>query len=192
MLIDLDFTGKLDLVAVTGKSNEVQVLRQSGHMAGIGLQTISFTNITSASGMPATLRNVQAVVMEDWNRDHVMDVIASRTDQPPLLLEKQRGGKLVPREQSGWVGGSAFCAGDFDNDLRPDLAVVGAGSISICFNGGERKDIAVPEGEAFRQLVPVDFDNDGWLDLWAVGEKIRVWRNLGLSGFQGTNRPTRP
>ena len=184
MLIDLDFTGKLDLVAVTGKSNEVQVLRQSGHMAGIGLQTISFTNITSASGMPATLRNVQAVVMEDWNRDHVMDVIASRTDRPPLLLEKQRGGKLVPREQSGWVGGSAFCAGDFDNDLRPDLAVVGAGSISICFNGGERKDIAVPGGETFRQLVPIDFDNDGWLDLWAVGEKIRVWRNLGLSGFQ--------
>ena len=184
MLIDLDFTGKLDLVAVTGKSNEVQVLRQSGHMAGIGLQTMSFTNITSASGMPAMLRNVQAVVMEDWNRDHVMDVIASRTDRPPLLLEKQRGGKLVPHEQSGWVGGSAFCAGDFDNDLRPDLAVVSAGSISICFNGGERKDIAVPGGEAFRQLVPVDFDNDGWLDLWAVGKKIRVWRNLGLSGFQ--------
>jgi len=38
--------------------------------------------------------------------------------------------------------------------------------------------------EGFRQLVAVDYDNDGWLDLWAVGERIRVWRNLGLSGFQ--------
>ena len=138
LLIDLDFTGKLDLVTVAGNSNEVQVLRQSGRTVGIGVPTMSYTNITGMSGVPATLRNVQSVVMEDWNRDHVMDVIASRTDRPPLLLEKQRGGKLIPREQSGWVGGSAFCAGDFDNDLRPDLAVVGDGSISICFNGGER------------------------------------------------------
>ena len=189
LLIDLDFTGKLDLVAVAGNSNEVQVLRQSGRTVGIGLQTMSFTNITGMSGVPATLRNVQAVVMEDWNRDNVMDVIANRTARPPLLLEKQRGGKLVPREQNRWVEGSAFCAGDFDNDLRPDLAVFGAGSISICFNGGERKDITVPGGEAFRQLVPVDYDNDGWLDLWAVGEKIRVWRNLGLSGFQEQTVP---
>ena len=176
MLIDLDFTGKLDLIAVTGHSNGVQVLRQSA--------PLSFTNITSASGMPATLQNVRTVAMEDWNRDQVMDVIASQTDGPPLLLEKQRGGKLVPREQTDWVAGSAFCAGDFDNDLRPDLAVVGAGTISICFNGGERREIVVPGSAAFRQVVPVDFDNDGWLDLWAVGEKIRVWRNLGLSGFQ--------
>ncbi|MDP6735287.1 MAG: FG-GAP-like repeat-containing protein [Nitrospinaceae bacterium] len=189
LLIDLDFTGKLDLVAVAGNSNEVQVLRQSGRTVGIGLQTMSFTNITGMSGVPATLSNVQAVVMEDWNRDNVMDVIANRADRPPLLLEKQRGGKLVPREQNRWVEGSAFCAGDFDNDLRPDLAVVGEGSISICFNGGEQREITVAGGEVFSQLVSVDYDNDGWLDLWAVGEKIRVWRNLGLSGFQEQTVP---
>jgi hypothetical protein len=32
--------------------------------------------------------------------------------------------------------------------------------------------------------VAIDYDNDGWLDLWAVGDKIRVWRNLGLAGFR--------
>ncbi len=184
LLIDLDFTGKLDLIAVTGKSNEMQVLRQSGHMVGIGLQTMSFTNITDTSGVPAMLSNVQSVAMEDWNRDNVMDVIVSRIDGTPLLLEKQRGGKLVPRDQNSWTEGSVFCVGDFDNDLRPDLAVMGAGNIGIFFNGGEQRKIGVPGGKAFRQLVSVDFDNDGWLDLWAVGETIRVWRNLGLSGFQ--------
>lgn len=176
MLIDLDFTGKLDLIAVAGSSNKLRVLRQSA--------PLSFTNVTGTSGIPDTLHQVRSVMMEDWNRDQVMDVIASRLDGPPVLFEKQRGGKLVPREQDNWVGGPAFCAGDFDNDLRPDLATVGSGKISICFNSGERKDTAVPGGAVFRQVVAVDFDNDGWLDLWAVGETIRVWRNLGLSGFQ--------
>ena len=68
-----------------------------------------------------------------------MDVIVSRKEGPPLLLEKQRGGRLVPREPTNWVAGAVFCTGDFDNDLRPDLAVVSDGKISICFNGGAAK-----------------------------------------------------
>jgi len=176
MLMDLDFTGKLDLIAVTGSSNAAQVYRQFGPLL--------FTNITSRSGIPGSLQNVRAVVMEDWNRDQVMDVIASRKEGTPLLLEKQRGGLLVPREPTQWVAGSVLCTGDFDNDLRPDLAVVGEGKITICLNGGERRKIALPESARVRQIVAVDYDNDGWLDLWAVGENIRVWRNLGLTGFQ--------
>ncbi|MBI4657656.1 MAG: VCBS repeat-containing protein [Verrucomicrobia bacterium] len=214
-LIDLDFTGKLDLIAVTASTNDVRVYRQFGPLL--------FSDITSTSGIPASLHNVQAVMMDDWNRDQIMDVIAGRKEGPPLLLEKQRGGRLVPREQTNWVAGAVFSTGDFDNDLRADLAVAGDGKITICFNGGERKEIdapgqaasrrspphpvplplrggegarragegpvqssdASPElGVQGRRLVSVDYDNDGWLDLWEVGEKIRVWRNLGLSGFQ--------
>jgi Tfp pilus assembly protein PilF len=176
ILMDLDFTGKLDLLAVTGKTNDVRIYRQFGPLL--------FSDITSTAGIPAALHNAQAVMMEDWNRDGHMDVIVSRAKGSPLLLEKQRGGPLVPREQTNWVAGAVFCTGDFDNDLRPDLAVVGEGKITICFNGGARKDIAFPEAASCRQLVAIDYDNDGWLDLWAVGEKIRAWRNLGLSGFQ--------
>jgi Flp pilus assembly protein TadD len=176
-LMDLDFTGKLDLIAVTGSTNDVRVYRQFG--------PLFFTDITSTSGIPASLHNAQAVMMEDWNRDENMDVIASRKARPPLLLEKQRGGRLVPREPTNWVAGAVACTGDFDNDLRPDLAVVSDGKITICFNGGERKEIIFSaNAEIFRQIEAIDYDNDGWLDLWAVGEKIRVWRNLGLSGFQ--------
>jgi len=175
-LMDLDFTGKLDLIALTGNTNELRVYRQFGPLL--------FTDITSTSGIPASLHNVRAVMMEDWNRDENMDVIASRKEGPPLLLEKQRGGRLVPREPTNWVAGAVFATGDFDNDLRPDLAVVGDGKISICYNGGERKEIAFPDSTGCREMVAVDYDNDGWLDLWAIGEKMRVWRNLGLSGFQ--------
>jgi hypothetical protein len=185
-LMDLDFTGKLDLIAVTANTNDVRVYRQFGPLL--------FNDITSTSGIPASLHNAYAVMMEDWNRDGIMDVMVSRKEGPPLLMEKQRGGRLVPREPTNWVAGAVFSAGDFDNDLRADLAVVSKGKISICLNGGERKEIGLELGtrsaergisrSAISQLVAIDYDNDGWLDLWAVGEKIRVWRNLGLSGFQ--------
>lgn len=198
-LMDLDFTGKLDLIAVTAGENEERGTRNAESIPRSELRAPRFSNevrvyrqfgpllfsdITSTSGIPVSLNNARAVMMEDWNRDGNMDVIASRKDAPPLLLEKQRGGPLVPRAPTNWVAGAVFSAGDFDNDLRPDLAVVSDGKIVICSNGGERKEIAVPGMAGFRQLVAVDYDNDGWLDVWAVGEKIRVWRNLGLSGFQ--------
>ena len=175
-LMDLDFTGKLDLVAVGGKPNEVRIYRQFGPLA--------FADITSTSGIPVSLQSARGLLMEDWNRDGIMDLIVSRKEGPPLFLEKQRGGRLVLRETPLWVAGAAGCTGDFDNDLRPDLAVVREGQISICFNGGTRKDIALSGRPGFRQTVAIDYDNDGWLDLWAIGETIRAWRNLGLSGFK--------
>lgn len=181
-LVDLDFTGKLDLVAVVAAEQEqeaaaVRVYRQFGAML--------FSEVTSTSGIPASVQNARQVAMEDWNRDGNLDLIVSRNAGTPLLLEKQRGGLLVPRELTNWVAGAVFCTGDFDNDLRPDLAVVGEGKITICFNGGQRTEIPLP-GPAgnFRQLVAFDYDNDGWLDLWAVGDTVRVWRNAGLAGFQ--------
>ncbi|PYK31756.1 MAG: hypothetical protein DME57_02495, partial [Verrucomicrobia bacterium] len=35
-----------------------------------------------------------------------------------------------------------------------------------------------------RELRLVDYDNDGWLDIIAAGNGIRVWRNLGKGGFK--------
>nr|AGW45556.1 hypothetical protein [uncultured bacterium Lac161] len=176
LLMDLDFTGKLDLLAVRSDTNALRLFRQFGPFL--------FNDITSTSGIPALLQNIHAVAMEDWNRDGIMDVMASRRVGPPLLLEKQRGGPLIPRDMTNWVAGEVFCTGDFDNDLRPDLAIVSAGHIVICSNGGERRKIASVENGGVRQIVAIDYDNDGWLDLWTIGEGIRAWRNVGLSGFQ--------
>src|SRR2546430_15693984 len=88
-LIDLDFTGKLDLIAVTVNTNDMRVYRQFGPLL--------FTDITSTSGIPASLHNTQAVMMEDWNPDENMAVLASRRPGTPLLSAKPRGGQLVPR-----------------------------------------------------------------------------------------------
>ncbi len=175
LLMDLDFTGKLDLLAVAGTAPEVRLYRQFGPLL--------FNDVTSTSGIPASLPGAQAILMEDWNRDGQMDVIVSRKAGPPMLLEKHRGGPLVPREPANWAAGAVFCTGDFDNDLRPDLAVVGEGKIVICFNDGTRREIPFPASADCRQIVAVDYDNDGWLDLWTGGAKIQAWRNAGLAGF---------
>lgn len=175
-LVDLDFTGKLDLIAVSENPEAVRVYRQFGPLL--------LSDITRTSGLPATVEGARSVLIEDWNRDGIMDLIVGRTERPPLLLEKPRGGPLRPREPTNWVAGAAVCTGDFDNDLRPDLAVLNGGTLRLCYNGGTGREIAVPAGPAARRLLAVDYDNDGWLDLWAWGQGIRVWRNLGLSGFQ--------
>jgi Flp pilus assembly protein TadD len=176
LLMDLDFTGKLELLTVHENSGIVRIHRQS--------TPLNFEEISTESGIPATLDNARAIVMADWNRDDHMDVIIGRTEKPPLLLEKQRGGPLIPREMTNWVAGTVLCAGDFDNDLRPDLALVSEDRITVCYNGGSRQEIPVTGTPGLRQLVAIDYDNDGWLDLWGCGAEQRAWRNLGLAGFR--------
>lgn len=176
LLMDIDFTGKLDLVAVGTSTKAVQIWRQFG--------PLSFADITRTSGVPASIRNARRLAMTDWNRDEHMDVVASRQGEAPLLLEKQRGGPLVARAPTNWIAGEVFAAGDFDNDLRPDLAVAAGGRMTVCFNSGERKDFIIGDTGNVREVMAIDYDNDGWLDLWTFGKGIRAWRNLGLAGFQ--------
>ncbi|MFO1502170.1 MAG: FG-GAP-like repeat-containing protein, partial [Verrucomicrobiota bacterium] len=175
-LLDLDFTGQLDLVAVMADPTGVRLFRQFG--------PFRFSDITSTSGIPSSWPQAQKVVMEDWNRDGLMDVLVSRAGAAPLLLQKQRGGPLVAQELTNGASGTVFCTGDFDNDLRPDLAVVGGGQISLCFNGGSRKDFPLSGQASVDQIIAVDYDNDGWLDLCTVGSGLRFWRNRGLAGFR--------
>lgn len=180
-LMDLDFTGKLDLFAASGQPQGVQVFRQFGPLL--------FSNITARTGVSDPTGELRSILMEDWNRDGIMDVILGRSAGPPLMLEKLRGGKLISRAPTNWVAGSAVVSGDFDNDLRPDLAVVHDGRLTLCYNGGERRDVADLGGASVEQLVAVDYDGDGWLDLWTLGSGIRAWRNRGASGFQEQTRP---
>ncbi|MBL9135350.1 MAG: VCBS repeat-containing protein [Verrucomicrobiales bacterium] len=180
LLVDLDFTGKLDLVSVVSPSGSVRIFRQLG--------PFRFAETTEAAGIPQTLRDVREVHMDDWNSDGLADLTVSRTDGVPMLFEKIRGGPLTLRTPSDWVSGSVACSGDFDNDLRPDLAVLNGSKLVVCLAAGGRREIDLPTQAPVRRLVALDHDNDGWLDLWAVGEGLRAWRNGGLSGFQECSR----
>ncbi len=177
-LVDLDFTGKLDLVAIGGATNDLRIFRQFGPML--------FTDITSTSGIPR-LTNAAQVLIDDWPKDEMMDILLARRGEAPLLLAKQRGGPLLATNQN-WPAGSVMASGDLNNDLRIDLAVALADRIRLVFNGTEEsRELAAP-GASVRQLRLVDYDNDGWLDLLAIGDGLRLWRNVGQAGFEETTR----
>lgn len=175
VLMDLDFTGKLDLLAVTSGTNDLRLFRQFGPML--------FTDITRTSGIPANLTNGQSVLAEDWPKDEMTDVILGRKGESPLLLVEQRGGGLVPTNVTGWPAASVFATGDLNHDLRADLVTASGNSLEITFQGlADRKQLRTADANV-RKVILIDYDNDGWLDIWAIGDRVTVWRNTGESGF---------
>lgn len=176
-LIDLDFTGKLDLLAITSGTNGVKALRNLGHPY--------FSENTTNSGIPLTLTGAEQLLVEDWNNDDLLDLFITRSNQPPLLLIKERGGALVETNLTAdWPPATVMAAGDLNNDLRFDVVLAAADKIVCIFNQlKERQTISLGNMQ-IRQLRLVDYDNDGWLDIIAAGNGVRVWRNVGASGFK--------
>ena len=177
-LIDLDFTGKTDLLAVTA-TNTVRVFRNLGNLY--------FKDITATSGVPSSVTTARGIVIDDWNNDDLMDVFLARTEDSPLLLLKQRGGPLVLTNAiPNLPDGKTLAVGDLNNDLQADLVVVGESGLEVVFNGfHEGGKTSIPfEETKIESLTLLDYDNDGWLDIVGSGNGLRLWRNLGDKGFK--------
>lgn len=178
-ILDADVTGKLDILAVLPNGDGLRLLRNLGNMY--------FKDITQTSGIPANLKGLTQVCVDDWNNDDLLDVFVARRDQPPLFLEKIRGGDLTETNlPPGRLEGTVLTLGDVNGDARTDLLVGDATHVDLLLGGLNqisRLPVAVPE---LRRLRLVDYDNDGWLDVVAAGSGFEIWRNLGEGGF--TNR----
>ena len=175
-LVDLDFSGKLDLLAINATNQGLRVLRNLG--------AAYFKDITSTSGVPAELTSARQLVIEDWNNDDLMDVIVTRDGKPPMLLLKERGGPLVPTNfPPGQLEGTVIATGDLNNDSRADLIVGAADHLDMLYGGinqFSRLPINLPK---LASITLVDFDNDGWLDILLAGQGLQMWRNLGDGNF---------
>jgi tetratricopeptide (TPR) repeat protein len=176
-LVDLDLAGKLDLLVLSPTNREVRLLRNLGPMY--------FKDVTATSGIPAALTGVRQIIVDDWNGDDLMDLFAARDGQPPELLIKQRGGPLAPTNSpASWPAGSALAVGDLNNDFRTDLVIAAPGKLEVRY-GGMDQQFSLPLGDwPVSVLKLVDYDNDGWLDILAAGDGVRIWRNLGQAGFR--------
>lgn len=179
VLVDLDFTGKLDLLAGGAGADGVRVLRNLGHPY--------FVDNTTNSGVPPGLADARQLLVEDWNNDDLLDLFIVRPGQAPLLLVKQRGGALAPTNLlADLPPASALATGDLDNDLRSDLVAAVGERLLLVFNGPSGR-ASLPLGQwPVASLLLLDYDNDGWLDVLAAGPGLRVWRNLGQAGFKET------
>ncbi|MFN0066391.1 MAG: FG-GAP-like repeat-containing protein [Limisphaerales bacterium] len=174
LLLDLDFTGNLDLLIVNPANRAFRVLRNLGNMY--------FRDTTATSGVPA-LAGVRTLLSDDWDGDGINDLVVGRDAGAPELHSRVRGGGFT-NAPIDWPSGGAFAMGDLNNDLRPDLAVAGADAVTIVFNGLTNRLVLPFGGFVPAELRGLDFDNDGWLDLVAAGDGLRVWRNAGQAGFR--------
>ena len=176
LVADLDFTGKLDLLAVLPDGSGLRLYQNLGNFY--------FKDNTAESGLSATLAGVEHVAVEDWNTEDVPGVFVGRAGKPPVFFPKQRAGSFVETNSpADWPAGSVIATGDLNNDLRADLVVAGERDLGIVF-GGLNERLSLPlRGLQAKGILLVDYDNDGWLDVIAYGNGVRIWRNLGKAGF---------
>jgi Tfp pilus assembly protein PilF len=176
LLADLDFTGKLGLLAVLPEGRGLRAYRNIGNFY--------FLDKTMSSGLPADLSDIEQVTVEDWNNEGLPGVFATRKSGAPIFFAKKRAGSFVETNlTSDWPAGSVMATGDLNNDLLPDAVVAGDADLNIIFGGMNKRQTLPLRGLQVKGLLLVDYDNDGWLDVVAYGNGIRVWRNKGRNGF---------
>jgi tetratricopeptide (TPR) repeat protein len=177
LFADLNFRGDLDLVAI-GTNGELRMMSN--------LQNMYF--VDTSTNVPA-LPGVRQLATDDWNNDETQDLLVAGTNGLTFLL-KQPGGAWsnaspgiveTPRPTNA---SGAFAVADMNNDLRPDLVFVDGDKITIVFNGTTNYASFALGSFQPAELKLLDYDNDGWLDVFALGNGVRVFRNLGANGFR--------
>jgi tetratricopeptide (TPR) repeat protein len=157
----------------------------------------SLTNVTEATGLSGSFRDV-AAVGTDFNNDRAVDLLITG-GKTPKLFENPREGKFQDRSDltsamPSLTNGVAVL--DFDHDDWMDYAFtqMGAPGLTLWRNnhGKSFEQVKLPETNWVRAygVAAFDYDNDGWVDLVAVGEteegkgEVRLFRNLGADGFK--------
>ena len=177
LLADLDFTGKLDLLTIQPGGQGLRVFRNLG--------SFYFQENPTNSGLPTVLAGAEQVAVDDWRNEDVPAVFVTRSGEAPAFFLKQRAGSFVQTNAGVKLPPANLIAlGDLNNDLLLDLVLAGEKDITVVF-GGSGEQVTVPlKGLKPRELLLVDYDNDGWLDILAYGSEVRVWRNIGKLGFK--------
>ena len=157
----------------------------------------TFTNVTEATGVSGSFRNI-AAIGTDFNNDRAVDLLITG-GETPKLFENPREGQF--RDRSDLTSSmprltNGVAVLDFDHDGWMDYAFTQMGPPGITLwrnnHGNSFEQVSLPETGWVRAygIAAIDYDNDGWVDLVAVGEtkdgkgEVRLFRNLGADGFK--------
>ena len=178
VLADLDFTGALDLVIAEPTNKSVRIFQN--------LKNFYFKENTTNAGIAYTITGIERIIIDDRNGDELPDLLLSRKTGKPILYEKRRGGIFYETNlPPNFPAGEVLAVGDFNNDLKSDAVILNSdGSIIVYF--GESYQPARLNASGFKcaKIIPFDYDNDGWLDILAIGNGIRLWRFTGNGQFE--------
>lgn len=180
--VDYEHDGDLDLFV--GGSDGVQLWQNNGDGR--------FENVSAKVGI-ATAGPVLDVAAADFDSNIAVDLVASGGTDPTLVFINQRAGRFaaMPDPPGPWPLTARVLVNDLNNDGHPDAVLVGEREAVILFGKTATRQRIDLSTMAVSQARLVDYDNDGWLDLMAVGVQapcstaslgcgaVRLWRNPG-------------
>ena len=185
--VDFDHDGDIDLYAtVSGdaRAGNNVLWRNNGNS--------TFTNWTAETALKGAGASV-AAIPTDFNEDRAVDLLVTGA-KTQLFINPREGKWPVHDGLPAQTVGAAIA--DFDKDGRMDAVVTEDHAPGIQLfrndNGKSWTPVSLPDlhwQRAFGVLA-FDYDNDGWIDIAAVGEtadgigELRVLRNEGAKGFR--------
>jgi tetratricopeptide (TPR) repeat protein len=200
--VDYNHVGDLDLF-VTGKAIDGgKVGSSSGpNVMWRNNGNSTFTDTTAQKGLTVHSATVQAE-LSDINNDRAVDLVVTGASGAPTIYLNQRENPFKPMalytEKLSPTRGVAIF--DYNKDGWMDVAVTHAGAPGLTLwrniDGTHFVRVALPLPRGVIGgwgVTPIDFDNDGWIDLAAVletkhGTELHVFRNLGPKGWKDVSR----
>ncbi len=144
-----------------------------------------FTDVTVASGLALPVTATQTAVWLDFDNDGRLDLFVGNENAPAQLFLNMGDGTFMDVARPAGVQLSGFikgvAAGDYDNDGWTDLYVSNVSGRNVLFRnsgGGTFTDVTETAGvtgpERGFATWFFDYDNDGWLDLFATSYFLSV------------------
>src|SRR6266446_1778640 len=202
--VDYDHDGDLDLYLTNVLHDEDSRMIEGDETQSTAMWRNNadgtFTNVTAQLGLDSRIDGV-AAIGTDYNNDRAVDLIVGQAIFPPKIYENPREGKFLQLEL--WPKDAGIAVGlavsDFNHDGWTDLALTQLQgllfpAVTLWRNnhGKSFESVPLPPTKWSRAYgrAAFDYDNDGWVDLVAVGEtkdgkgEVRLFRNLGADGFK--------
>lgn len=156
---------------------------------------------------PDIAYSLTTVLVDDLNGDDLPDVAMARGNEPTIMtwLSLPNGDLIYAGASPIPMGARSLAAGDFNNDSRPDIAVVresDSKTVDILYGLGDGRfayTSTTQLGGESDMLVSGDIDDNGRLDLF--GTNVATYKSWVLFGggaaleflrttFSFTNMPT--
>ena len=199
--VDYDHDGDLDLFS--GRYG-VKMYRYTGNETFFNVSDQTFLTEEKENDVKTQQSSSEALAA-DFDDDGDIDIFAIHSDSGCTLYDNIRQGKLRAVTDKTGISQeplyTSVTAGDCDNDGDIDLFLASMTGLLLFRNRGDATFVAdMRSKQTFEKhndqsmiLKSLDYDNDGFLDLWIISKQgLFLYRNDGTSRFTETSSIIKP